>query len=689
MTTIAKISVEKYDSQEQILYDFDKSKSLEDNIKDICEKTGIPESNVFGLKHNPTKNNLTNHYVSEDNYLNIKHNDCLKVVFSIKHILSYIETHIFDPALRDTVFQYIDRLGTDPVFIEELADSEGHIKLIDIFITENLEETEEELPLLITILHLFSKGRIKDTSQNILQKIFNILNNTDKPLETYNYSLSILQKILVSRNHVFDPWKEKIIQYLPLKDIVPYTWKHSNMDLQYSALLLINTLIRVCKGDRRLKLIKEMNQSKNRENIYNYIIVKGNLDRKMEHELYVLQTYLLSLFTEALHSGIPINNNSFFKKDDFELCPEDMRRITVLMDFEEDASPLNQFHSIENLVLNDGDRNSRISLASLKSNESIQTGSKGSSKYNSEYFDVDNATISHLTLEALKYYKASYYRNFHQSQIEEKLYEPGIYVTSEKIVKMLGKLLHIGVETPESKSTFYQPVVFFSSGRKPFFFELFSRTMWLLSQTRREMKASTITDYPKVMYILEKQIQIALETRPIDFQKLTDALSNISFQIVIEKIQNVKEANLIHMIEYHPCIKEMRQKFIVENEGVVYQQRINCLLAGLHFPKVQEKKAHGNIFVQLSKNMKDLLVYEMENVKKPAVYDSPKTFPVDDITHVVIGNNCQHSHLCDPKLAFSIIINHAEVVKFIGKDEKIAAYWSDALILLSKSNSKQ
>lgn len=63
---------------------------------------------------------------------------------------------------------------------------------------------------------------------------------------------------------------------------------------------------------------------------------------------------------------------------------------------------------------------------------------------------------------------------------------------------MLGKILHIGKDPPDSRSVFYQPIVFNCSSRLPFLLELFSRTMWLLSRTRREMKVSTIEDYPKV-----------------------------------------------------------------------------------------------------------------------------------------------------------------------------------------------
>lgn len=71
---------------------------------------------------------------------------------------------------------------------------------------------------------------------------------------------------------------------------------------------------------------------------------------------------------------------------------------------------------------------------------------------------------------------------------------------------MLAKLLHIGVDAPDNRSVSYQPIVFNCSSRTPFFLELFSRAMWLLSRTRREMKVSTIDDYPKVAKLCLFQI---------------------------------------------------------------------------------------------------------------------------------------------------------------------------------------
>ncbi|KAH1019193.1 hypothetical protein HUJ04_009047 [Dendroctonus ponderosae] len=676
MPTIAKISVEKFDSKEQTLFDFDKSAGLEENVASICHKLGLPKSDVYGVKYNPFASKMKNHYISESNFHEIKHGDCLKVVFSIKYIIRRIADNIRkqSPELRQIAFEDVARLSLDPIFIQELALSQEDKILVKVFVEDHLA-SEEQTGLLRTVVHLFSKGYIHDTSQNILDKTLKILRNSDATNEELRFALSLLHKILISSNAKFSKWKERIVREVAITELNPYTWRTSSRDLQYSALLLINTIIRICKGEKKTKLIREMNLRKTRENIYSNIIKEGSLDKSMEHELYVLQTHLLSLFSEALHSKISLDDNSLFSREEFELCSDDMRRITILMDFDEEN--IQNYVSVENLTFNY--RDSKLSLASMRSDPSSRV-----SRHVSEN-ETDN-TISHLTLEALRHYKKLHFSNFHQSQIEEQLYEPGIFVTSEKIVKMLASMLHIGLDPPDSKSTFYQPVVFYCSSKTPFFLELFSRTMWLLSRTRREMKASTYADYPKVMHILQKQVRMALKTKPQDFKRLTEEMKSTSFQGVIENAQKEKEQEILNLIEDHPCVRDLKRQYMKKNELCVFQNRTNLLMEGDRFPKVLGKKAHGQIFVKLSKNLKDLQVYDVVDVKAPnASHKLIQTFNIEDITHVVLGKTCQHSTLCqNPEQAFSIVVEHEEKIKFIAEDEKTACYWADGLFLLMK-----
>ncbi|KAJ8971526.1 hypothetical protein NQ317_016796 [Molorchus minor] len=425
-----------------------------------------------------------------------------------------------------------------------------------------------------------------------------------------------------------------------------------------------------------------MNLKQNRDNIYKHVILTGDLDRNMEHELYVLQTYLLSLYNEALTSEVNLIDNNLFKRDEFELCEEDIRRITVLMDLKKTIASA----STENLAAYN--LAERLSLASILSDKSQQSMSFKSStvsiKKASELIDYDNFTMNYLTLEALRHYKRFHYKIFYQSQIEEKIYEPGLFITSERVIKMIAKLLHIGMDLPDSKSVIYQPIVFNCSSRTPFILELFSRTMWLLSRTRREMKVSTIEDYEKVMGVLQKQLKMVLDKKPIDFKSLTDEMADVNFDVAMQQWQKEKDDELKILLKMHPCIQEIKETFITQNEEYLYKNRMSVVKRGGNFPKVLEKKTNGTIFAQLTKNEREFLIYDVVNNKTNDMTLQQKIM-ISDITHVVIGKNCKHAHLCKmSSLAFSIIINHSEnQVNFIAKDERTACHWTDAFNLLT------
>ena len=64
-------------------------------------------------------------------------------------------------------------------------------------------------------------------------------------------------------------------------------------ELQYGAILVINALIRCCKGEKRHQFIKEIDKRSFRETVYKNIIARGNVDKNMAHELYLYQTHLL------------------------------------------------------------------------------------------------------------------------------------------------------------------------------------------------------------------------------------------------------------------------------------------------------------------------------------------------------------------------------------------------------------
>nr|CAI5827494.1 unnamed protein product [Callosobruchus analis] len=647
-SNIAKISVEKHDSKEQFLYDLDKNKSLCEVVRDICKNSGLPESPVYGLKLIQTKDISVNKYISEDSLKQVKHMDCLKIAFSIdyllaKRILPYISEED-DSIEKDICFEDLRKLATDHIFIEKLVDTRIYRDIVDVYIQKQLKNDETKA-LLITIYNLFKhKGFVIDTSQDILSKTIGIVqNSTENDMENVKYALSILHKILMQKERIFIPWKEQIIEEISLNMLTQFIWNEQGRIVQYEVISLVNAMIRLCKGEKKLQMIKEMNYKQNRDSIYKYIIGNGDLDQKMEHELYVLQTYLLSLYNEALETDINLNDNNLFNREDFELSEDDVKRLTILMDFDEaDRHLYDAAFSTESILRSSSIE--RVSIASIVSGKSFSSSYRSSTKSNMDQ-EVQCGTINYLTLEALRHYKKYYSKIFYQSQVEEKVYEPGIFVTSERIMKMLAKLLHIGVDIPDPRSRLYQPIVFNCSPKIPFLLELFSRSMWLLSRTRREMKISTITDYPKVMQVLEKQLQMVLSRKPKDFERLTEYMTEITFEEVVAKWQEEKDKEFVDLMNNNASIIELKESLSKENEQYVISQRINILKEGQVFPKVTEKKTGKYIYVQLSRNEKDLLIYDINSSKYKEQRSLQDKISIGDITHIATGLNCKHVRL--------------------------------------------
>lgn len=100
----------------------------------------------------------------------------------------------------------------------------------------------------------------------------------------------------------------------------------------------------------------------------------------------------------------------------------------------------------------------------------------------------------------------------------------------------MARILRIGKE-PEKNITNYQPLVFHPTSKHEFFPELFSRTMWLLSKTRREMQVSSYEDFDKVMRILSKQIRMVFQEKPKEYTTLLELMKKINYKRVAHEIE--------------------------------------------------------------------------------------------------------------------------------------------------------
>lgn len=204
----------------------------------------------------------------------------------------------------------------------------------------------------------------------------------------------------------------------------------------------------------------------------------------------------------------------------------------------------------------------------------------------------------------------------------------------DSITQMLAKLLHIG-KPPDKNSQFFHPLVFNVNLRYPFLPELFSRTMWLLSKTRREMKASRREDYPKASQFINTErvtnfcalgFKSTPKTNRSSFRAKTPRLSTINrsndhgflsnriktlpgisqnlkknhFSLTRKNCtqeENIKKWN--RMISDNPSVQEFRNVITKQNEELVYRKRMLVLEKGARFPKLPQKVVLRKLYALL------------------------------------------------------------------------------------------
>ncbi|XP_045468623.1 engulfment and cell motility protein 2-like [Harmonia axyridis] len=682
--SIVKVSVESMDGRQNILYDYDKNASLEENVVRLLAKFEMPtKTNAYGLKLVQTNNGkLVNLYITEENFDDIKDGYFLKIVYAIWHQVNTIFL-LLEKNDRKTCFENISQLYMDSAFIKTLVKQEKHLVILNFFVRQPDLSNDEAVACLLTVIHLFKMGFIEEIDEPFLAKLIAILKlDAEIYTDQIKYSISLLQKIMTSRNPNMVKWKEMIIKQKPLQELTPYIRIH-NQDLQYLTISLINIFVRYSTDIRRLHFIKEMNYKQTKADIYEHIIGKWpNLDVNMEYELYVYQTFLLSLYSDALKSKTKLDQK---KRVEFELDHHHQGiadRLTSIIEFEECLSKMKSTENLLELIEEEDENSDRNSLENM---EDILRRSR------TNLNDDPTQEISYLTFGALAYYKKFHHKNFYQTQIDETFFGPGIFSTSESVVNLLANVLQIGKEpeTNKTKCTF-QPTIFNATTKTPFFYELFSRTIWILSKTKNEMQGCSVPEYPKLMRVVEKQVKMVLEKRPGSFKKLTNIMLKTNYEAVKQRWQEETSEEFENVMKNNPCVQVLREKYMKENEKLVKEQRMNYLETGSVFYRVNDQKKIDHCFIKLFGNRKQLLCYEFDEKLKRKKGD-PEIISVSNISHLVEGKACPHkvnNITKDTRLIFSLMIEHKTYINIIAKDLKEGSYWLDGFHILKENEAR-
>lgn len=91
---------------------------------------------------------------------------------------------------------------------------EKHLVLFDFFVHQDDLKNDEAVACLLSIIHLFKLGYVETIEKPFLDKLMAILIlDAEMYTDQIKYSISLLQKIMSSRNVKMSEWKE-IVRYL-------------------------------------------------------------------------------------------------------------------------------------------------------------------------------------------------------------------------------------------------------------------------------------------------------------------------------------------------------------------------------------------------------------------------------------------------------------------------------------------
>ncbi|GJQ72561.1 hypothetical protein Trydic_g1232 [Trypoxylus dichotomus] len=662
------------------LFTLDKNVTLKENIKAICKEAKLQAEDSYGLKLIvKEKHHSVEHSEYIDSLANITSGSHLELVPSVEIVVKFT---FGDPRIN---FHDLAKYNTDRIFIKCIAQL-GHVDTVQNSITQKLDDTEMSI-ILVTLLQLVKYSYVQTLFYEVVVKLIDMVKQANINNLKQNYAqsqyipsvvehaMSVLCQILFSR---FEEHKQTIMKNINIYELIQFC-KIWNTNFQVKVLRLVNAMVKCVKKEHRYSLLEALDNQKNKQCIYDNIINSGNdITNIMAHELVVYQCHILSLFKNTLDTYLEERNIPIHEETN-------IHRLSNILDFQESLNHPRMWQSMEALSQNTVDRYSFISYSSRDSICTNKTYSLHSECSTGE-------GCSYLTNECLEHYERAHPLNFDQSVLEEKAYQVNITYTAERVTRMLAKILGVGVSPPKKQSDKYHPIIFDTNVHNNFFLELFSRTMWLLSKTRKEMKAKTSDDFEKVMYILERQVSMVLEKKPLNLKQVLELMKEVNYATISQQIDDETHLKFVTMLETNSCIQEMMEEYNKINSKLVFEQRMGILKKGQTFPKRLEKKSTLSIknnatqymHVKLCENLKNFKIYSCDD----ALTHRPNhdvMHPVSTIRHVVTGKNCphfkDHSNKQD-ELLFTLQLEGDVNINFVAPEKTISNYWIDGFNLL-------
>ncbi|XP_051161267.1 engulfment and cell motility protein 1 isoform X1 [Leptopilina boulardi] len=665
-SNIVKIAVEMTDKVPQLI-EFNQKQPLTGIITELCNGWSLSDSEFFALQF--SENNNQN-YITEKNRNEVKNGSVLRLEHSPSKTASDILIQLNSNNTDEQSLQKLGVLSIDMTFALEFINKQGLALLISQIESGKYKGSDLAYTLQ-SFVELMDHGIV---SWDILEtpfinKVASYVNNQSitQDSSVVKASLSILENIVLNSSGKYTQVEKEVT----FPNLVMHLQNNSSQ-IQQNAIALINALVLKADVSKR-RAVSATLQSKQVRNVFltNVVQSTDQVGTEMAHQLYVLQTLMMSLLEQRMMMKMDPQDQDAHDKI------KELRKIA----FDTEGSSI-------------GD------MAARKQGLFAKDYKKLGFKYDiNPALDFTETPPGMLALDCMIYFARNHTESYTKVVLENSCradeHECPFGRTSVELVKLLCDVLRIR-EAPSEQGQSYHPM-FFTHDHP--FEEFYCACIVLLNKTWKEMRATT-EDFVKVFSVVREQITRALQCKPTGFDKFKSTLQQLTYTTITTLWQQ-ERTNREEWESHARPVVELREQITPEILDIIQQQRLQFLVDGTRFTKYSARGQRIKDkfwYVRLSPNHKVFHYGDCDEKSAPTIDELPTKLAVVEIRGILIGRDCPHMkdlqrRKTTHQLAFSLVLDSVDVTSldFVAPDEEIFDYWTDGInaLLGNKMISKE
>ncbi|KFV67153.1 Engulfment and cell motility protein 1, partial [Dryobates pubescens] len=568
------------------LMEIDQKKPLSSIIKEVCDGWSLANHDQFALQHADS----SNFYITEKNRNEIKNGAILRLTTSpaqnAQQLHERIQSSSMDAKLE--ALKDLANYSRDVTFAQEFINLDG-ISLLTQMVESGTERYQKLQKImkpcfgdmlsftLTAFVELMDHGIVSwDTfSVAFIKKIASYVNKFASDISILQRSLAILESMVLNSHDLY----QKVAQEITIGQLIPHL-QGTDQEIQTYTIAVINALFLKAPDDKRQEMANILAQKQLRSIILTHVIrAQRAINNEMAHQLYVLQVLTFNLLEDRMMT---------------KMDPQDQAQRDIIFELRRIAF--------------DAESEPNSSSGSMEKRKSMYTRDYkklGFINHVNPAMDFTQTPPGMLALDNMlyfaKHHQDAYIRIVLENSSREDKHECPFGRSSIELTKMLCEILKVG-ELPSETCNDFHPM-FFTHDRS--FEEFFCICIQLLNKTWKEMRA-TSEDFnkarerlgfsfsfpcpPQVMQVVKEQIMRALTTKPSSLDQFKSKLQNLSYTEILK----IRQSERMNQEDFQSRpILELKEKIQPEILELIKQQRLNRLVEGTCFRKLNSRRRQG------------------------------------------------------------------------------------------------